>query len=95
MTRTRWWICTFAGIDFCLEHDYPSNDFIRENFKGVMEKHGVFLDDAIVLQDQSKCIALGTTNGKVTATGYSVSEVWAKHDSALNIVAKGQCLCNG
>ena len=63
------------GIDFCLEHDYPSNDFIRENFKGVMEKHGVFLDDAIALQNQSKCIALGTTNGKVTATGYSVSEV--------------------
>lgn len=76
------------GIDFCLEHDYPSNDFIRENFKGVMEKHGVFLDDAIALQNQSKCISLGKTNGKVTATGFSVSEVWAKHDSALNIVAK-------
>ena len=43
------------GIDFCLEHDYPSNDFIRENFKGVMEKHGVFLDDAIALQDQVHC----------------------------------------
>ena len=53
-----------------------------------MEKHGVFLDDTNALQDQSKCIALGTTNGKVTATGYSVSEVWAKHNSALNIVAK-------
>lgn len=52
------------GIDFCLEHDYPSNDFIRENFKGVMEKHGVFLDDAIALQDQSKCIALERQTAK-------------------------------
>lgn len=46
------------GIDFCLEHDYPSNDFIRENFKGVMEKHGVFLDDAIALQTNPSALRL-------------------------------------
>ena len=76
------------GLDFCLAHDYPSNDFIREHFKGIMEKHGVFLDDAIELQNQCKCIALGETTGRVAADGYSVVEVWAKHQSSLNIIAK-------
>ncbi len=76
------------GLDFCLAHDYPSNDFIREHFKGIMEKHGVFLDDAIDLQNQCKCIALGETTGRVAADGYSVVEVWAKHKSSLNIVAR-------
>ena len=76
------------GLDFCLAYDYPSNDFIREHFKGVMEKHGVFLDDAIDLQNQCKCIALGETTGRVVADGYSVVEVWAKHQSSLNIVAR-------
>ena len=76
------------GLDFCLAHDYPSNDFIREHFKGIMEKHGVFLDDAIDLQNQCKCIALGETTGRVVADGYSVVEVWAKHQSSLNIVAR-------
>lgn len=76
------------GLDFCLAHDYPSNDFIREHFKGIMEKHGVFLDDAIDLQNQCKCIALGETTGRIVADGYSVVEVWAKHQSSLNIVAR-------
>lgn len=77
------------GLDFCLEHDYPSNDFIREHFKGIMEKQGVFLDDAIELKNPSKCIALGDTKGNVKADGYAVTELWVKHDSALNVVAKG------
>lgn len=77
------------GLDFCLEHNYPSNDFIRQHFKGIMEKHGVFLDDAIELQNPSRCIALGETNGKVEADEYAVVEVWAKHQAALNIIAKG------
>lgn len=76
------------GLDFCLAHDYPSNDFIRRHFKGMMETHGVFLDDAIELQNQCKCIALGETTGRVAADGYSVVEVWAKHQSSLNIIAK-------
>ena len=76
------------GLDFCIAHDYPSNDFIRRHFKGTMETHGVFLDDAIELQNQCKCIALGETTGRVAADGYSVVEVWAKHQSSLNITAK-------
>lgn len=75
-------------LDFCLAHDYPSNDFIRRHFKGMMETHGVFLDDAIELQNQGKCIALGETTGRVAADGYAVVEVWAKHQSSLNITAK-------
>ena len=76
------------GLDFCLAHDYPSNDFIRAHFKGMMEKHGVFLDEAIELQNQCKCIALGETTGRVETNGYSVCEVYAKHQSSLNIIAK-------
>lgn len=77
------------GLDFCLEHDFPSNEFIRRNFKGIMERHGVFLDEAVELVNPSKCVALGDTNGKVEATGFGVVEVWAKHDAALNIMARG------
>ena len=36
-----------TGLDFCLSNDYPSNEYIRSNFKGVMEEYGVFLDDEI------------------------------------------------
>lgn len=76
------------GIDFCLSNDYPSNDYIRANFKGVMEEKGVFLDDEINLVNFRYCVALGTTQGDVNISGYKVCEVFAKHQSSLNIIAK-------
>ena len=76
------------GIDFCLSNDYPSNEYIRENFKGVMEDFGVFLDDSINLVNYKRCVALGATNGRVEITSFGVCEVFAKHDSELRIIAK-------
>lgn len=76
------------GIDFCLSNDYPTNDFIRANFKGIMESHGVFLDDSIDVVNFRKVVALGATHGIAKFTDYSVGEVFAKHQSELWIYAK-------
>ena len=76
------------GIDFCLANDYPQNDFIREHFKGVMEKQGVFLDDNIKVENKPKCVCLGKTCGRIEAKGYEVCEIFVKHNSELNVVAK-------
>lgn len=74
------------GIDFCLSNDYPSNDYIKANFRGVMEEKGVFLDDNVSLVNFRRCVALGNTKGSVKATCYKVCEVFAKHESNLNII---------
>lgn len=76
------------GIDFCLSNDYPSNDYIRANFKGIMEDKGVFLDDNVSLVNFRRCVALGKTKGNVKATCYKVCEVFAKHESNLNIIVE-------
>lgn len=76
------------GIDFCLSNNYPSNDFIRTHFKGIMEKHGVFLDDNIMVENKPKCVCLGATYGRVEVNGFEVCEVFAKHNSELNVIAK-------
>ena len=76
------------GIDFCLSNDYPTNDFIREHFKGQgMEEHGIHLDEEINIVCQPKCICLGKTKGVVTTSKYEVCEVFAKHESELNVIA--------
>lgn len=77
------------GIDFCLSNDYPSNEFIRTNFKGVMEEFGVFLDDSIDLVNTTKCVCLGQTKGRVEINSFGTSEIFAKHYSELTIIAKG------
>lgn len=76
------------GIDFCLSHDFPSNDYIRANFKGVMEDFGVFLDDNISLLNPRRCIALGSTKGRIEIGSYGICEIFAKHDSELAIIVK-------
>ncbi len=76
------------GIDFCLSNDYPSNDFIRKNFKGVMEGQGVFLDDDIDIVNMPKCVSLGKTKGRIEVNQYSTSEIFVKHESELRIIAK-------
>lgn len=77
------------GIDFCLMNDFPSNEYIRANFKGTMEDFGVFLDDHnLNITNFSKCVALGTTSGVVTITGFNVCEVFTKHHSNITIEAK-------
>jgi len=77
------------GIDFCLSNDYPSNEYIRANFKGEMEKFGVFLDDAIDLVNVDKCVALGKTKGRIVINDFGTSEIFVKHSSELTIIAKG------
>lgn len=76
-------------IDFCLMNDYPSNEFIRENFVGVMERYGVHLDDDVELDDMKKIVALGKTMIRANYKGYAVGEMFVKHDSSANIVAHG------
>jgi hypothetical protein len=77
------------GIDFCLSNDYPSNEYIRANFKGMMEQFGVFLDDSVDLVNVEKCVALGQTKGCVETTNFGCSQIFVKHDSELTIIAKG------
>lgn len=76
-------------IDFCLSNEYPDNDFLRSHFKGTMEKHGVFLDDALKVENKPKCVCLGACSGDVLVDGFNVCEVFAKHDSKLTISARG------
>lgn len=76
------------GIDFCLANDYPDNDYIRANFKGVMEDQGVFLDDKISLTNYRKCVALGNTHGEVRVSQYKVCEVFVKHNANLTVTAE-------
>lgn len=76
------------GIDFCLSNEFPDNDYIRANFKGVMEEKGVFLDDRVSLVNFRRCVALGATRGSVKVTDYNVCEVFAKHESNLNIIVE-------
>ena len=73
------------GIDFCLSSEYPSNEFLRTHFVGVMDNHGLYLDSVINLVNPAQVVALGETKGDIRIDGYAVSTVYMKHQSNLKI----------
>lgn len=77
------------GIDFCLANDFPTNDYIRDNFAGKMESYGVHLDESLNLSNNRRIIALGRCLGRIETNMYNVSEFFLKHDSDLLVIAKG------
>lgn len=73
------------GIDFCIRHNYPSCEYMKKNFDGIMQKHGVFVDEEINLKNARIVIANGKTCGKIVYDSYSVGTLYVRHDSDLTI----------
>lgn len=76
------------GIDFCLSNDFPTNDFIRANFAGKMEHHGVFLDSIFRVVNIRKLVALGASQGSIEISDYNTCEIFVKHDSMVDVTVK-------
>lgn len=80
----------FKGIDFCISKDFPTLDFLRQNFKGKCEPYGVFIDDPCVRERNREDLSLnGDCKADLFYSGYSVSRVFARHTSEMNVTACG------
>lgn len=77
------------GIDFCLANNFPSNEFIRDNFKGKINDKGIYLDSVLIAKDQPKVVILGSCLGRVETKDFDVCEVFIKDNSEIVITASG------
>ena len=78
------------GIDFCIEHDYPSVEFIRHNFpKAQLQKNGVFLDDNVEKSNLSNIVLLSDTKAVLNYDGMSVGNVYVRHRAYVDITSSG------
>ena len=75
-------------IDFCMENDYPGNDFVRKHFKGFIEQYNVYLDDYIMLVNPDKVVALGESKGNIQFDSYTIGRVFLNHSSSVKIKVK-------
>lgn len=80
------------GIDFCIKHDYPSCEYMKKHFDGVMQKHGVFVNDTLDLVNPKMVIANGNTSGKLVYNSYSVGTIYVRHNSNLDIKVSGNAI---
>lgn len=82
------------GLDFCLLHDYPSVEYMKKHFDGVMQKHGIYVNDAIDLKNPIKIVCNGQTTGTVNYSGYSVGMIYVRHSSRLKVEVYDRAIVN-
>lgn len=81
----------FKGLDFAIEHHYPSNEFIKDNFdKDLLRKKGVLVDDKYSLLNQRFAILLGNSESTMRYNGTTLAQVYVRDTSKARIVAKGR-----
>lgn len=81
------------GIDFCISENYPTLEFIRMNFKGHCEEYGVFVDDDVKVEKNQQDIVLnGNCMAFMKYDGYSVSRIYARHETKAAIDASGHAI---
>lgn len=73
------------GVDFAIEHDYPSLEYMKNHFDGVMQKHGIYASEELSLHNPNMVIANGKCKGTVYFDRFSVGRMYVRHSSSLHI----------
>ena len=76
------------GLDFCIEHNYPSNAFIKEQFGDIAIRKGVFTDMDVNELNPPTAILNGNCTGKIELTGFVSRDIYVRHNSKVKIIIR-------
>ena len=74
-------------IDFVIENNFPSNDFIKENFdKSLLEHNNIYVDAEFERRNARQVVVIqGESKGVLLFDGMTTSDVYIRHDSEVTI----------
>ncbi len=73
------------GIDFCLSNNFPSNQDLQSLAGDVINRYGIYVDQAIRLEGRPFVVLLGSSSGVVKCNGFSATQIFVKHSSEVTI----------
>lgn len=79
------------GIDFCIEHQYPSSDFIKANFdRGLLNANLIFVDEYVDMDMAPSGIYIlnGECTGRIRFAPWVAATIYVRHSSEITIVAE-------
>lgn len=83
----------FKGIDFCLKHHWPSNEFIKKNFnRDFLRGQGVFVDDEYSICNIEDSLVLGGSKIRYRYSGKYYGNIRVRDLSFAHITARGDGL---
>lgn len=80
------------GLDFCIQHNYPDNDFIRKNFDlQFLRSKNLFVDDDGFRSGHQSgtYVVQGDSLGELHFSGCDAATVWVRHESEVFIRVSG------
>jgi hypothetical protein len=77
------------GIDFCLDHNFPSNEDLLKFGGELLVKHGIWVDEEVTSENPGYLVLLGASNGVILVGDYTVSQLYIKHNSIATVACSG------
>lgn len=74
-------------IDFVIENNFPSNEFIKENFdRSLLEHNNIYVDAEFERRNARQVVVIqGESKGVLLFDGMTTSDVYIRHDSEVTI----------
>lgn len=76
-------------IDYCLSNDFPCNEDLLRIGGDELAGHGIYVDATKILVDRPFIVLLGKSSAELKYTGYSVGQLFIKHEGTANIRVQG------
>ena len=80
------------GIDFCISEDFPTLEFMIENFKGKCEPYGIFINDSVREVNVPDVVLNGCCDARLQYDQYSVSRLYVRHESQASVTVSDNAI---
>ena len=81
----------FKGLDFCLKHHWPANDFITKHFGlNFLRKSNVFVNDKYSVCNPKQSLVLGTSEITFRYNAWNNGSIHIRDNSSAKIFARNK-----
>lgn len=81
----------FRGLDFCLKHHYPSNDFLAKHFdKEFLRSSNVFVNDHYSINNPEESLVLGNSEITFRYNANCYGNIHVRDNSSANLIARNR-----
>jgi hypothetical protein len=77
------------GIDFCLSANFPIIEDLILLGGDTLSAHGIWIDQTMMVKGAEFTVLLGRCVGNLQYQGYTVSELYVKHQSTAKVTISG------
>ena len=79
----------YKGIDFCLQHHWPTNAFLKKNFSlEELRTNNIYIDDKRSVLNPKHSLILGKSEVKIRFNGAYAGNIYIRDKSVVELTAK-------